>query len=74
MCHAVCIYADLRVGFLESVYSVSESAGGVLEIAVGALPDESGKVPYVATPLGVRIATKDGSAVGENHWHKGYSK
>ena len=66
MFHAVCIYADLRIGFLESVYAVSESAG-VLEIAVGELTDESG---YVATPLGVRIATKDGSAVGKNHWHK----
>ena len=46
---------------------MSESAG-VLYIIVEAVPDENGNIPDVGIPLGIRITSKDGSAIGKNHF------
>ena len=43
---------------------MSESAGGV-EIAVRAFPNENGNVPDIGKPFGLRVTSKDGSAVGK---------
>ena len=57
------IYIDLRVGFERTLYSVSESAGELL-IPVRVLADDDGITPEVGLPLGVRVTSRDGSAVG----------
>ena len=56
-------FIDLRVGFERTLYSVSESAGE-LEIPVRVLADENGIIPEVGLPLGVRVTSRDDSAVG----------
>ena len=43
---------------------MSESAGGV-EIAVRAFPNENGNIPDIGKPFGLRVTSKDGSAVGK---------
>ena len=54
--------ADLRIGFQETLYTVSES-DGVLEITVGPAVDDD---PVdIGIPLGLRITSSDGSAVGK---------
>ena len=37
----------------------------MVEIAVGVLPDENGNIPDIGKPVGLRITSKDGSAVGK---------
>ena len=64
--HTLTVYIDLSIGFQETSYSVSES-DGLLEIIVGPVADENGNVPDVAIPLGVRVTSKDGTAVGKNY-------
>ena len=54
----------MRIGFEQTLYSVAESAG-VLEISVRVLADENGNIPSIGLPLGVRVTSKDGSAVGK---------
>ena len=54
-------HADLRVGFEDTTYSVAESAG-VLEIPVRLF--DNGTTPRIGLPLGVRVTSRDGSAVG----------
>ena len=56
-------HVDLNVGFEETSYSVAESAG-VLEIPVRIFDDST---PIIGLPLGVRVTSRDGSAVGEKH-------
>ena len=56
-------HVDLNVGFEETSYSVAESAG-VLEIPVRIYDDST---PIIGLPLGVRVTSRDGSAVGEKH-------
>ena len=56
-------HVDLKVGFEETSYSVAESAG-VLEIPVRIFDDST---PIIGLPLGVRVTSRDGSAVGEKH-------
>ena len=56
--------ADLKVGFVDASYSVSESSG-MVEIAVTAFPDSSGNVPSIGIPFGLRITSGDGTAVGK---------
>ena len=62
-----CIYnfkhADLKVSFEETSYSVAEPAG-VLEIPVRIFDDDDGTTPDIGLPLGVRVTSRDGSAVG----------
>ena len=48
---------------------MSESAGGV-EIAVRAFPGENGNIPDIGKPFGLRVTSKDGSAVGKILRHK----
>ena len=60
---------DLEVGFESESLSVSESAGGV-EIAVRAFLGENGNVPDIGKPFGLRVTSKDGSAVGKILRHK----
>ena len=57
------ILIDLRVGFERTLYSVPESAGELM-IPVRVLADENGITPEVGLPLGVRVTSRDGSAVG----------
>ena len=57
------IIIDLRVGFERTLYSVSESAGELV-IPVRVLADDDGITPEVGLPLGVRVTSRDGSAVG----------
>ena len=57
------LYIDLRVGFERTLYSVSESAGELV-IPVRVLADDDGITPEVGLPLGVRVTSRDGSAVG----------
>ena len=65
-----CIYnfkhADLKVGFEETSYSVAEP-GGVLEIPVRIFDDDDGTSPDIGLPLGVRVTSRDGSAVGNSY-------
>ena len=61
----ICTMSDFRVGFQQASYSVSESASA-LEIAIGVLADEDDITPTIAVPLGVRITSRDDSAVGRN--------
>ena len=61
--------ADLEVGFKSESLSVSESAGGV-DIAVRAFPGENGIIPDIGKPFGLRVTSKDGSAVGKILCHK----
>ena len=56
--------SDMRIGFEETSYSVVESVG-VLEISVRLLADKNAITRGIALPLGVRVTSKDGSAVGE---------
>ena len=56
-------HLDLNIGFEETSYSVAESAG-VLEIPVRIFDDST---PIIGLPLGVRVTSRDGSAVGEKH-------
>ena len=44
-------------------YSVAESAG-VLEIPVRIFNDDDGTTPDIGLPLGVRVTSRDGSAIG----------
>ena len=57
------VHSDLRVGFAETFYTVAESAG-VLILDVRAI----GNHTDVGLPLGVRITSKDRSAVGKAEW------
>ena len=59
----------MEVGFESESLSVSESAGGV-EIAVRAFPNENGNIPDIGKPFGLRVTSKDGSAVGKILCHK----
>ena len=61
------MHLDLRVGFIESTYVVEESAGEVV-VEVWVLADESGHITDAGVPLGVRVTSKDGSAVGKTQW------
>ena len=54
---------DLRVGFERTLYSVSESEGELL-IPVRVLADDDGITPEIGLPLGVRVTSRDDSAVG----------
>ena len=58
------MHLDLRVGFIASTYVVEESAG-VVVVEVWVLADESGHITDAGIPLGVRVTSKDGSAVGK---------
>ena len=58
------MYSDLRVGFIASTYVVEESAG-VVVVEVSVLADEKDRV---GVPLGMRVTSKDGSAVGKMKW------
>ena len=54
------MHSDLRVGFAQTFYTVAESAGVlILEVRV------MGNYTEVGLPLGVRITSKDESAVGK---------
>ena len=59
--------ADLRIGFQETLYTVSES-DGVLEITVGPAVDDD--PVNIGIPLGFRITSSDGLAVGNEVSHK----
>ena len=37
----------------------------MVEIAVGVFPDENGNIPDLGKPVGLRITSKDRSAVGK---------
>ena len=53
--------ADLRIGFQKTQYTVFES-DGILEITVGPAVDDD---PVdIGIPLGLRITSRDGSALG----------
>ena len=54
---------DLRVGFERTLYSVSESEGELV-IPVRVLADGNGITPEIGLPLGVRVTSRDDSAVG----------
>ena len=62
-------YSDLTIGFEETLYSVAESAGA-LEISVRPFADKNGNVPKIGVPLGVRVKSRDGTAVGKQLWCK----
>ena len=57
----------MRVGFIASTYTVEESAG-VVVVEVQVLADEYGNITDAGLPLGVRVTSKDGSAVGKIQW------
>ena len=57
---------DLKVGFSQESYSVAEPFGRA-EVTVRILPDETGNVPRIEVPFGLRITSADGSAVGKTH-------
>ena len=58
------MHLDLRVGFITSTYVVEESAA-VVVVEVSVLADEYGHITDAGIPLGVRVTSKDGSAVGK---------
>ena len=62
-------YSDLTIGFEETLYSVAESAGA-LEISARPFADKNGNVPRIGIPLGVRVKSRDGTAVGKQLWCK----
>ena len=55
--------SDIEVGFENASLTVSESSG-MVEIPVRVFPDGSGNIPDIGKPFGLRITSKDGSAVG----------
>ena len=61
----VFVHSDLRIGFTASTYIVEES-GGVVVVEVIVLADENSHIT-TDVPLGVRVTSKDGSAVGKTH-------
>lgn len=56
--------SDIDVGFENASLIVSESSG-MVEIPVRVFPDENGIIPDIGKPFGLRITSKDGSAVGK---------
>ena len=54
------------MGFSQESYSVAESFGRV-EVTVRVLPDETGNVPRIGAPFGLRITSADVTAVGKTH-------
>ena len=58
------IHSDLKVAFSQKSYYVTESAG-MLAIKVEVLANEYGIIPEFGLPLGVRVTSRDGSAVGK---------
>ena len=57
----------MRVGFITPTYVVDESAGEAA-IQITVLADENGHITDAGVPLGVRVTSKDGSAVGMAQW------
>ena len=57
-------HSDLKVAFSQQSYYVTESAG-TLMIEVEVLANEYGNIPDIGLPLGVRVTSRDGSAVGK---------
>ena len=55
----------MQVGFGAESLTVSESSGDV-EIAVRVFPDGNGNTPHIGKPFGLRVTSKDGSALGKN--------
>ena len=45
-----------------------EESAGVVEVEVQVLADEYGNITDAGLPLGVRVTSKDGSAVGKTQW------
>ena len=61
--HCMLYSTDIQVGFWAESLTVSESSGDV-EIAVRVFPNENGNTPHIGKPFGLRITSKDESAVG----------
>jgi hypothetical protein len=67
---ALCVFIIdndyLRVGFPVSSYTVDESANLIVKVSV--LADKNGHITDAGLPLGVRVTSRDGSAVaGEDY-------
>ena len=58
------MHLDLTVGFPVLSYTVDKSANLAVEVSV--LADKNGHITDAGLPLGVRVTSRDGSAVGEH--------
>ena len=54
------------MGFSQESYSVVESFGRA-EVTVRILPNETGNVPHIGAPFGLRITSADVTAIGKIH-------
>ena len=64
----IILSTDMRVGFENESLTVSETSGHV-EVTVRVLSNGNDEWPHIGKPFGLRITSKDGSAVGKSTWH-----